>query len=95
MSHLKAIKQAYDDGREVALIVEDDALLSSLFCDEFDDYVAQAPEGWKVLQFATNNAHVIKFGSLMHEPFISWQRYHHSTRAYLINRAGMETLLGK
>ncbi|KAK1736260.1 hypothetical protein QTG54_012860 [Skeletonema marinoi] len=95
MSHLKAIKQAYDDGREVALIVEDDALLSSLFCDEFDDYVAQAPEGWKVLQFATNNAHVIKFGYMIHEPFISWQRYHHSTRAYLINRAGMETLLGK
>eukprot|EP00984_Skeletonema_dohrnii_P005535 scaffold1955_cov106-Skeletonema_dohrnii-CCMP3373.AAC.3 len=95
MSHLKAIKQAYDDGRDVALIVEDDALLSSLFCDEFDDYVAQAPDGWKVLQFATNNPHVVMHGSLMHEPFISWQRYHHSTRAYLINRSGMETLLGK
>ena len=95
MSHLKAIKQAYDDGREVALIVEDNELFSSIFCDEFDDYVAQAPEGWKVLQFATNNPHVVMHGSLMHEPFISWQRYHHSTRAYLINRAGMETLLGK
>ena len=95
LSHLKAIKQAYDDGREIALIVEDDALLSSIFCDEFDTYVAQAPEGWKVLQLATNNPHVVMQGSLIHEPFISWQRYHHSTRAYLINRSGMETLLGK
>ena len=31
MSHLTAIKQAYDDGHEVALIVEDDALFSSFF----------------------------------------------------------------
>ncbi|KAL7437719.1 hypothetical protein ACHAXM_005805 [Skeletonema potamos] len=95
LSHLKAIKQAYDDGRETALIVEDDALLSGVFCDEFDAYVAQAPVGWKVLQLATNNPHVVMQGSLMHEPFISWQRYHHSSRAYLINRSGMETLLGK
>jgi len=95
LSHLKAIKQAYDDGRETALIVEDDALLSSVFCDAFDAYVAQAPTGWKVLQLATNNPHVVMQGSLMHEPFISWQRYHHSSRAYLINRSGMETLLGK
>ncbi len=95
MSHLTAIKQAYDDGHEVALIAEDDALFSSFFCGEYDKYVAQAPIGWKVLQFATNNPHVVMQGALMHEPFISWQRYHHSTRAYLINREGMETLLGK
>ena len=65
-------------------------MLGLFFCDEFDDYIAQAPEGWKVLQFATNSPHVVMQGSLMHEPFISWQRYHHSTRAYLINSNNAE-----
>src|SRR6056300_49583 len=95
LSHLKAIKQAYDSGHELAFIAEDDASFSGIFCDEFHAYLALAPEGWKVLQFATNNPHVVQHGSFLSEPFISWQRYHHSTRAYLINRAGMETLLGK
>ena len=95
LSHLDAIKQAYDSGRELAFIAEDDASFSGIFCDEFHAYLEKAPEGWKVLQFATNNPHVVQHGSLMSEPFISWQRYHHSTRAYLINRAGMETLMEK
>jgi GR25 family glycosyltransferase involved in LPS biosynthesis len=95
LSHLQAIKQAYDSGHELAFIAEDDASFSDIFCDEFHAYLALAPKGWKVLQFATNNPHVVQHGSFLSEPFISWQRYHHSTRAYLINRAGMETLLGK
>ena len=95
LSHLKAIKQAHDSGDELVFIAEDDALFSSFFCDEFQDYIAQTPEGWKVLQFSTNSPHVVVQGSLMSEPFISWQRYHHSTRAYLINRTGMETILSK
>jgi len=95
MSHFKAIQQAYEDGQEVAFIVEDDAALSNFFCEEYEQYVAQAPQGWKILQFATNNLFVVMHGSRVHEPFISWQRYHHSTRAYVINRLGMETLLGK
>ena len=95
-SHLNAIKQAYRDGHDLALILEDDAMLSATFRDSLMDYVSShAPKDWKVLQFATNNPGLILHGALLHEAFVSWQPYHWSARAYLINRAGMQTLMDR
>ena len=55
LSHLRAIKQAYDDGNEHALILEDDAQLSIDFLQSLPSFLKSAPPGWKVLQFSTNN----------------------------------------
>lgn len=95
LSHLKAIRQAYLDGHTMALILEDDALVSQDFLRHWRSYVDRAPMGWKILQFAANNANILKQFVNLLDPFVSWQRYHYSTRAYLINRAGMETILNK
>ena len=45
------------------------------------------------MQFATNFCALKKQFVHLHYPFITWQPYHWSTRAYLVNRAGMRTLL--
>mmetsp|Transcript_19012 Transcript_19012/g.40108 ORF Transcript_19012/g.40108 Transcript_19012/m.40108 type:complete len:627 (-) Transcript_19012:17-1897(-) len=95
LSHLNAIKQAYDAGHEFALILEDDALLSTLFKEMWFEYTRLAPGGWKILQFATVNPLVVNHTFHLRDPFVSWQPYHWSTRAYIINRAGMQTLMDK
>ena len=58
LSHLTAIKQAYDDGNEHALILEDDTHLSTDFFQHLPSLLKSAPAGWKVLQFSTNNVSV-------------------------------------
>jgi len=96
LSHLRAIKNAYNAGHEVALILEDDALMSASFQQQWRGYVKEgAPLGWKILQFATMMPKVMKQGIHLHDPFVSWQPYHWSTRAYMINRAGMQTVMEK
>jgi len=95
LSHLNAIKRAYEDGHDLVLFLEDDAVLSTTFLEHWRDYVNHeaTPDGWKILQFATVNPHVIRQGVLLREHFVSWQPYHWSTRAYVMNREGMQTLM--
>lgn len=95
LSHLKAILRAYEDGHEQALILEDDAMLSYNFLKQWHPYVQRAPSDWKILQFATNNKNVVKQGVNLLDFFITWQPYHWSTRAYIINREGMEIIVNK
>lgn len=95
LSHLRAILKAYEDGHEMVLILEDDALLSKDFLRQWKVYSDKAPFGWRILQFATNNRNVVKQGASLFDYFISWQPYHWSTRAYMIKREGMEVLLNK
>lgn len=93
LSHLTAIREAYEAGHELALILEDDALITSRFHRNWFHYVGLAPEDWKILQLATSNPQVGRHGAHLLDPFISWQPYHWCARAYLINRAGMQTLM--
>jgi len=93
LSHLSAIKQAYDNGHELALFLEDDASLAGTFQQEWSEYVDRAPAGWRVIQFATSNKVVARRGSLSKDSFIPWHSHHWSAAAYMINRKGMQTLM--
>ena len=60
LSHLKAIAAAYRDGEELALILEDDALLSEQAfamsnISGLRSLVASAPDDWNVLKLHTVN----------------------------------------
>ena len=94
LSHLKAIQQAYHDGHESALIVEDDAILTAHFLENWIFFSNLAPSDWTILQWATNNAFVNKKESHRSNDFwVSWCGYHWSTIAYTINRKGMKRVL--
>lgn len=93
LSHLNAIRQAYEDGRDLALILEDDAALSKFFLERWRAYVGRAPGDWRVLHFAAENPHAIRQGAVLREPFVGWQPYHRSSRAYLVSRDGMRALM--
>jgi len=71
LSHLNVVKQAYEDGQELALILEDDAVISREFQDGWSDYIKEAPVGWKILQFATNFLALKKQFVHLHDPFIT------------------------
>jgi GR25 family glycosyltransferase involved in LPS biosynthesis len=56
-SHLRAIHQAFIDGEQTALIVEDDIRFEDmpLWPETLQDVVAAAPPDWDILQLWTNN----------------------------------------
>src|SRR3990167_2007855 len=52
LSHLRAVKQAYDDGVEYALILEDDACFDLVphWEKSLSEVIANAPKDWNILQ---------------------------------------------
>ena len=96
LSHLKAIRQAYLDGHESVLIVEDDAILTQNFIGSWREYANLAPVDWAILQWTTNNAVVNEKQSYLSNDFwISWTGYHWSTIAYSIRREGITRVLNR
>ena len=90
LSHLLAIKTAYDNGNEIALILEDDADVS-LFNQES---ITNLPYDWEIIQLYyldKNAAKKLKNvnGYLLHDN----QNYTWSAAAYIINRKGMEKII--
>jgi hypothetical protein len=74
------------------LILEDDVLLSSEITG-LSEHIKQAPIDWKILQLTTTHPSVVEQCTHIIDPFISWQPWHSSTGAYVVNRAGMKTIL--
>lgn len=96
LSHLKAIKQAYDDGVEVAVVIEDDSLLTNDFAKYWRSYAAEAPSDWSILQLITSNPAVNKRDLHKYGDYwITWEPQHWSTVGYTINRKGMKELLDR
>ena len=93
LSHLEAVIHAYNEGQELVLILEDDAVLSKEFVSQWKAYANTAPADWKVLQWVTDNDVVLKQGLNLRDPWISWTPGHYSTRAYMLNRDGMKSIL--
>jgi len=94
LSHLRAIKSAYEQGLEAVLIIEDDTSLD--YAPHWDrrlsTWLAEAPPGWKVLQLYSSYDYTrLRKKTKYHRPRDdAW-----ATVAYVINRAGMESLLAK
>ncbi|QDZ25775.1 hypothetical protein A3770_19p82930 [Chloropicon primus] len=93
LSHLTAIKRAYDDNSELALILEDDVSVPASFLETWESYAAMAPQDWTVLQWYTSNPVVVNASLNYQDPWISWMPEHWSTAAYMVNREGMERIL--
>ena len=96
LSHLYAVLQAYQDGHEVALVLEDDAVLKDEMFSNWQEYAKMAPSDWKILQWATSNDAVLKHATQYeHDLWITWQPEYYCAAAYMISREGMEEVLKK
>ena len=95
LSHLKAIRTAYEDGHDIALILEDDVQLYDDFASTWKSYVNLAPEDWQILQMLTiNEKSVLDYlEGIRHDAFVPYMPEHWSTGAYIINRSGMLAVL--
>ena len=93
MSHLTAVLNAYQDGHDLVLIVEDDAMISKEFMLQWESYASLAPDDWKILQWVTCNDVLLRQGVRLQDPWISWSPDHYSARAYMLNIAGMRAIL--
>ena len=94
LSHLKAIKQAYNGGHDMVLIIEDDAMLTSDFFENWKAYAEQAPDDWQILQWTTSNMAVNKRElHRRNDYWISWKPTHYAMVAYTIRREGMKRIL--
>lgn len=97
LAHLKAIKKAYDNGEEMALIMEDDCSLElvALWRSDLKTIINQnIPKNWGVASLFTfgcqNNEYDIDYSFADLPDCIT-----NSACAYVINRNGMELLLNK
>ncbi len=100
-SHLSAIKNAYDRGLDMCLIMEDDIDLHLITRWEFDlnFILSNTPSDWEILQLYTNNPNLML---KLHEYFNStralwsqWVPSAWSAGFYIIKRSGMEKILSK
>ena len=90
LSHITAIRRAYDNGDTTALILEDDALLRDDFFSRIHDELSAAPVDWEILQLYTINPLVVRqLRKVRQSSFVDWYPDHWSTAAYLISREGM------
>jgi GR25 family glycosyltransferase involved in LPS biosynthesis len=95
LSHLKAILQAYNNGHDTVLIMEDDQVLTTAFLLNWRTYASLAPPDWTALQWTTSKNTLLNQGKNLHDPWISWQPDHFSTGTYMLNRKGMQRIIEK
>ena len=99
LSHLLAIKTAYDNGEEIVCIMEDDVYMNLLNIQDesLDDFVKEINLDWEILQlyhlYSNNlNKNFIKIKDYtlhLHQK----GKYTYSTVSYIINRKGMKKIL--
>lgn len=97
MSHLKAIKTAYDAGEKIAFISEDDIRFDHIDKWEmmFSNIVANSPVDWEIIKLHCNNTkHIANMiNNKNTSMYQKWSINSFSTGAYIINRHGMEKIL--
>ena len=95
MSHIKAITQAYNDGLDSVLIMEDDMRIDYL--DKWEKSIRKiislAPHDAECLQLHSINNNAITAMINMEDVFCKWQHGSSSCGCYYINRSGMEKIM--
>lgn len=100
-SHLSAIKNAYDRGLDMCLIMEDDIDLHLITRWEFDlnFILSNTPGDWEILQLYTNNPNLMlklhEFFNSTRSLWSQWVPSAWSAGFYIIKRSGMEKILSK
>lgn len=94
-SHFKAIKTAYDNGDEEALIMEDDIHID--FINKWEKNIAQIvknkPKDAECIQLYCSNIKEIKKMLKMSSNYNEWKKGRFSTGCYYITRKGMNEIL--
>ena len=91
LSHLYTIKQSYDNGDEIALILEDDVDigLAALWEKSLKELIKSVPKDWECI-----NLLPLKMDRKKYNTFVPLELGKHwGTGAYIINRKGMEKVL--
>ena len=97
LSHIKAIKQAFDNGDHGAFIIEDDMhnIYSHLWDKSLKDVIENSPDKTECIVFYTSNPAIIKkFGQKPKQDYMLC-KWTWSTGCYFINRGGMKRILKK
>lgn len=92
LAHLKAIKYTYDNGYQIAMIIEDDCCFDLLYLrdDTFNDVIQNAPNDWEVMQMYGFKCSHLK--DTLYKPHVRGT-YCWSNACYIINRKGMESVM--
>jgi len=101
LSHLCAIKTAYENNETIAIIMEDDVYIdmTNILDTSLEELIQHAPKNWEIIQLVHIDSSILK------EPIKRLNKYTYhehkngkmagSTCAYVINRKGMEKVLSK
>lgn len=90
-SHFKAIKTAYIDDCDMALIVEDDINLKNIF--KLNYILNNLPNNWECLQVHYIEPLLLEYLTQNEKKNCLIEGYFMSAACYLINRKGMQKLL--
>jgi GR25 family glycosyltransferase involved in LPS biosynthesis len=97
LSHIKAIKQAFDNGDQEAFIIEDDMhnIYSHLWEKTLKEVIAKKPEKAECIIFYTSNPAIIKIFEENPKKEYMICKWTWSTGCYYINRGGMRKIVRK
>lgn len=95
LSHIKAIVQAYKDGHDKAIILEDD-IENIIPLDIIEKNIINCPkEDTECIQLFNSNLSEVKRTILLKNNYEKWNSKKWSTGAYCIFRKGMDKIIGK
>lgn len=99
VSHLKALKQVYDDSIEEAIILEDDIILDPLIThiEKYNNLIKSLPEDLDILQLYTSNSSFYNYKKYKNS-FYKYSKYEKKNGCagmYYIKRKGIQKLLNK
>ena len=95
LSHVKAIQQAYDDGHEMAIILEDDVVFLPRFWPLIKYLIDSAPADWEILQLYTTHFRAMVHACHLKDPWVHWKSYFWGAQGYVIRRSGMRKILSQ